>query len=72
MQQTKFKVVLQHSRVVPPPGIFQTIKVVGKNWSGPDVLFMLVEGDGSDLQKLVETRKDVFSFCEPNPADFEL
>jgi hypothetical protein len=69
--QTKFKIWLQHSRIVPPPGIWQGIAIVKERWFAADGIFLLVEGDGSDVEALVNQRKDVFSFCERNPADFE-
>jgi len=35
------------------------------------VFSQLVEGDGSDVEALVKRRRDVFGFCEHDPADFE-
>lgn len=69
--QTKFKIWLQHSRIVPPPGIWKGIAIVKERWFAADGIFLLVESDGSDVEALVNQRKDVFSICERNPADFE-
>jgi hypothetical protein len=70
--QTKFKVWLQNTHTVPPKGIWQGIAIVTERWFAADGIFLLVEGDGSDVESLVNRRKDVFSFCERNPADFEV
>jgi hypothetical protein len=69
--RTQFKIWLQHSRIVPPPGIWKGIAIVEERWFAADGVLILVEGDGSDVEALVNQRKDVFSICERNPADFE-
>jgi len=67
--QTKFKIWLQNSRTVPSQGIWRGITVVKERWFTAGGILLLVEGDGSDVEALVNNRKDVFSFCERNPPD---
>jgi hypothetical protein len=47
------------------------IIVVKERYFCSDGIFLLVEGDGSDVEARVNQRKDVFSTCERSPADFE-
>jgi hypothetical protein len=67
--QTKFKVWLGNSHVVLPPDIWQGITIVKERWFAADGIFLLVDGDGADVDALVNQRKDVFSFCERDPDD---
>ena len=46
--------------------------MVQERWFALDGIFVIVEGDGFDLQQLANNRKDVFSSCEKDPSDFEI
>ena len=67
--QTKLKIWLQNSRTVPAQGIWRGIAIIKERWLTADGILLLVEGDGTDVEALVNSRKDVFSFCERDPPD---
>jgi hypothetical protein len=66
VKASHYRVWLTNSQARP---IWGNVKVIHSSYFAADGIDVTVEGEGSDLKKLVADRNDIFVSCRERPAN---
>jgi len=58
MHTTRFRIWLQYAHIPP---VWTGVKLVDRQYVEADCIEVTVEGNGSDLRRLIEQRQDIFA-----------
>jgi hypothetical protein len=69
MQQTTYRIWLQPGVKRLPPGGWGRTKEVSSHWFAADGVDVTVAGDGSELDRYLNSRRDLFNSWGPPPSE---
>jgi hypothetical protein len=68
----KFRVLFRDATLASQEGVWGSVNILAYHVLSPGIIYVMVAGSGADLERLVESRPDIFLLCDRDPSDFRL